>query len=101
MRFLILIIAVIAQLVLSVSLAAAADASDRAIIGFSLDGGHFAFEEYGVQDGSGFPYADVYIINLETDEWVKGSPIRVVVRDEQATAHTARHQAPDRSRPTD
>lgn len=88
-----LIIAVIVQLVLSVSLAAAADASDRAIIGFSMDGGHFAFEEYGVQDGSGFPYADVYIINLETDEWVKGSPIRVVVRDEQATAHTARHQA--------
>ncbi len=93
MRFLLLTIAVIAQLVLGVPLAAAADASDRAIIGFSKDGGHFAFEEYGVQDGSGFPYADIYIIDLNTDEWVKGSPIRVVVRDENATAYTARHQA--------
>ncbi|MEO9874579.1 MAG: DUF2259 domain-containing protein [Anderseniella sp.] len=58
-----------------------------------MDGGHFAFEEYGVQDGSGFPYSNIYIINLKTDKWVKGSPIRVLVRDENATAHTARHQA--------
>ncbi|WP_337660530.1 DUF2259 domain-containing protein [Anderseniella sp. Alg231-50] len=88
-----LIIAVAAHLAVSAPLAVAADASDRAIIGFSMDGRHFAFEEYGVQDGSGFPYADIYIINLKTDKWVKGSPIRVIVRDENATAHTARHQA--------
>ncbi len=93
MRFLLLIIAVAAHLAVSAPLAVAADASDRAIIGFSMDGRHFAFEEYGVQDGSGFPYADIYIINLKTDKWVKGSPIRVIVRDENATAHTARHQA--------
>jgi len=85
--------AVIVQLVFSVKLVAAADASDRAIIGFSKDGSHFAFEEYGMQDGSGFPYADIYIINLKTDKWVKGSPIRVLVRDENATAtrHVTRH----------
>ena len=93
MRFLLLIIAVTAHLAVTAPLAVAADASDRAIIGFSMDGTHFAFEEYGVQDGSGFPYADIYIINLKTDKWVKGSPIRVIVRDENATAHTARHQA--------
>ncbi len=88
-----LIIAVFAHLAASAPPAVAADAADRAIIGFSMDGGHFAFEEYGVQDGSGFPYSNIYIINLKTDEWVKGSPIRVLVRDENATAHTARHQA--------
>lgn len=93
MRFLVLTFAVIVQLAFSVKLVAAADASDRAIIGFSKDGSHFAFEEYGMQDGSGFPYADIYIINLKTDKWVKGSPIRVLVRDEKATAHTARHEA--------
>jgi predicted secreted protein len=93
MKVLLLIIAVFAHLAVSAPLAVAADASDRAIIGFSMDGGHFAFEEYGVQDGSGFPYSNIYIINLKTDEWVKGSPIRVLVRDENATAHTARHQA--------
>ena len=93
MKVLLLIIAVFAHLAVSAPLAVAADASDRAIIGFSMDGGHFAFEEYGVQDGSGFPYSNIYIINLKTDEWVKGSPIRELVRDENATAHTARHQA--------
>lgn len=93
MRFLVLALAMFVQLAFSVTLAVAADASDRAIIGFSKDGSHFAFEEYGVQDGSGFPYADIYIIDLNTDTWVKGSPIRVLVRDENATAHTARHQA--------
>ncbi|MGI9515023.1 MAG: DUF2259 domain-containing protein [Anderseniella sp.] len=93
MRYLWAIIAVIAHLAVCAPLAVAADASDRAIIGFSMDGSHFAFEEYGVQDGSGFPYANIYIIDLKNDKWVKGSPIRVIVRDENATAHTARHQA--------
>ncbi len=93
MRFFVLAFVVILQLVVNVKLAAAADASDRAIIGFSQDGSHFAFEEYGVQDGSGFPYADIFIIDLIEDKWVKGSPIRVLVRDEKATAHSARHQA--------
>lgn len=88
-----LVLVSLVQLAFSVTLAAAADASDRAIIGFSRDGSHFAFEEYGMQDGSGFPYADIYIINLKTDKWVKGSPIRVIVREENATAYTARHQA--------
>lgn len=93
MRYLWLILIALVHIAVSAAQAVAADASDRAIIGFSMDGGHFAFEEYGVQDGSGFPYANIYIINLKTDQWVKGSPIRVTVRDENATAHAARHQA--------
>lgn len=93
MRYLWVIIACIAHLAVTAPQTVAADASDRAIIGFSMDASHFAFEEYGVQDGSGFPYANIYIINLKNDEWVRGSPIRVTVRDENATAHTARHQA--------
>jgi hypothetical protein len=38
--------------------AQAGDAAKLDILGFSKDGGVFAFEEYGVQDGSGFPYAN-------------------------------------------
>jgi predicted secreted protein len=74
-------------------LAAAADWADRAILGFSADGGTFAFEEFGVQDGSGFPYANVYVIDTATDTWVKGTPVRVRVEDETANLDEVRAQA--------
>jgi predicted secreted protein len=35
------------------------DYADRTILGFSPDGGIFAFEEFGVGDGSGYPYATI------------------------------------------
>ncbi len=55
-------------------------AGDRALlhpIGFSPDGRYFAFEEFGVQDGSGFAYSNIYIIDLPADAWVSGTPIRM------------------------
>ena len=55
----------------------AGDAAQLEILGFSKDGGVFAFEEYGVQDGSGFPYANRYYIDTTTDTFVKGTPVRV------------------------
>lgn len=58
-------------------LATPAAAGDRALIdfiGYSADGRYFAFEEYGIQDGSGFAYSDVYIVDLPVDKWMYGSP---------------------------
>ena len=46
--------------------ARAGDVAELEILGFSDDGGVFAFEEYGVQDGSGFPYANRYYIDTAT-----------------------------------
>jgi predicted secreted protein len=66
-----------AALLLGTAMAMAADAADRAIIGFSGDGRYFAFEEFGIYDGSGAPYSNIYIIDLEDNVWVEGSPIRV------------------------
>ena len=46
-------------------------AADRALVnllGYSADGRYFAFEEYGVHDGSGAPYAAVTIIDLTADQ---------------------------------
>lgn len=60
-------------------------AGDRALIdfiGFSEDGQYFAFEEYGVQDGSGFAYSNIYVVDLAADKWVSGSPFRVQADDE-------------------
>ena len=64
---------------------AAGDFADREIFGFSPDGGTFAFEEFGVQDGSGFPYATIYVIDTAKDAWVSGTPIRVRIDDETVT----------------
>lgn len=87
------ILLVVMTATLGTSAVYAADAADRAIIGFSSDGKYFAFEEYGVQDGSGFPYSNIYIIELENDKWVEGAPITVSLRDENATTYAARRQA--------
>lgn len=72
--------------------AAAGDFADRDIVGFSADGTAFAFEEYGVQDGSGFPYSTIYLIDLAQDEWI-GSPVRIVREDDTATVADVRRES--------
>jgi len=71
----------------------AGDIAQRQIVGFSSDGRYFAFEQYGVQDGSGFPYSDIFVIDTTTDQWVKGSPFRVLLKDERAQPGWARKEA--------
>jgi predicted secreted protein len=73
--------------------ASAGDVAELEILGFSKDGSVFAFEEYGVQDGSGFPYANRYYIDTTDDSFLKGTPIRVRLDDETATLDAARLQA--------
>jgi predicted secreted protein len=71
-------------------------AGDRALadfIGFSEDGKYFAFEEYGIQDGSGFPYSNIYVIDLGTDTWVTGSPYRYQADDETETLSRVRNES--------
>lgn len=73
--------------------ALAGDFAKREIHGFSLDGGLFAFEEYGVQDGSGFSYSNIYVVDTATDQWTAGSPYRVRLDDETKTVFDAREEA--------
>ncbi|MEM9631032.1 MAG: DUF2259 domain-containing protein [Pseudomonadota bacterium] len=57
----------------------AADAGDTAevqVLGFSKNGNFFAFEQYGIQDGSGFPYSEIFVLDVIGDSWVKPSPFR-------------------------
>ncbi len=96
MRFVTLLAAlVLGQTVASLP-ALAGDVAALEILGFSQDGDTFAFEEYGVQDGSGFPYANRYYIDTATDEFLKGTPVRVRLEDEGAVLETARKQARDK-----
>ena len=78
-------------------------AGDRAlvdIIGYSESGQYFAFEEFGIQDGSGFAYSSIYVIDLSTDSWVVGTPLREQADDEgmslsQIRAEVQLQAAPD------
>lgn len=79
--------------VLSGASARAGDTAELNILGFSANGAIFAFEEYGIQDGSGFPYANRFYIDVATDKFVNGSPIRVRLDDENASIDDARSEA--------
>lgn len=82
-----------ATLALSSSSAIAGDFANLNVLGFSSDGNIFAFEEYGVQDGSGFPYANRFYIDTNTDQFIGGSPIRVRIEDETVDVSQARSDA--------
>ena len=75
--------------------ARAGDAAEFRAHGFSSDAEsrYFAFEEFGVQDGSGFPYSNIYIVDLEKDAWVDESPVRVTIKEENQPELAARVQA--------
>lgn len=87
--------AVFAALLCTVPIAPAfaGDAATLEILGFSKDGKVFAFEEFGVQDGSGFPYANRFYIDTATDKFLPNTPVRVRIDDESATVGKAREQA--------
>lgn len=93
MRILLLFVVCLLAQVTTPILACAGDVAELEILGFTKDGGVFAFEEYGVQDGSGFPYANRYYIDTNDDSFLKGTPIRVRLDDETATIEAARLQA--------
>jgi predicted secreted protein len=85
--------AALVALLLGSSAAVAADGAAFNALGYSPDSRYFAFEQYGVQDGSGFPYWDIFIIDLKTNEWVKGTPARALVESEEAKPSDARDKA--------
>ena len=76
----------------------AGDTAQRNIIGFSYDGSWFAFEEFGTSDGSGAPYSNIYVVNVNNDEWAKGTPIRVNFGETVALISKARDKAMQQAR---
>lgn len=76
--------------------AAPAAAGDRALIdyiGYSEDSRYFAFEEFGIQDGSGFAYSNIFVVDLSNDSWVVGTPVRVTAGTEDRTLAEMRSEA--------
>ncbi|PVB61108.1 hypothetical protein DCO57_13700 [Labrenzia sp. 011] len=63
--------------------AIAGDTATADVLGFSDDGAYFAFEQYGIQDGSGFPYSEIFVLDVASDSWVKPSPFLLRNQDEE------------------
>ncbi|MCC5970331.1 MAG: DUF2259 domain-containing protein [Pararhodobacter sp.] len=71
------------------------------VIGFSEDGRFFAFKTFGLQRGSGLPYANLFVIDLERDAWVSGTPFRAYSGEEaMAEVEAAPFAALDETRRT-
>ncbi len=59
--------------------ALAGDGAALNVLGFSPDGRHFAFEQYGTQDGSGSLYSIVTAIQIAGDKPAKGTPVTAIM----------------------
>lgn len=86
-------LSLVAAMIALPAIAQAGDAAKLDIIGFSKDGSTFAFEEYGVQDGSGFPYANRFYIDTATDKFLSKTPVRIRLDDESSSVEKARSRA--------
>ncbi len=93
-RFIALVIALLAPFA-----AFAADGAQQRAIGYSGDQKYFAFEQFGIQDGSGFSYSDIFVLDITKDAWVPGTPIRVMVDDEGVKLRVARDKAMAQAKP--
>lgn len=85
--------------VLSATAASAGDFASFQPIGFSADGGVFAFEEYGVQDGSGFPYSNIFFLDTRKDTFLPGTPIRLRIDEDNTSLAKVRAQTAAKAAP--
>lgn len=83
----------LAALALSASPALAGDRALIDFIGFSPDAKYFAFEQFGIQDGSGFPFSEIFVIDLAADKWAPGTPVSVRIDSEEVSLGAARTQS--------
>jgi|GEM_PF-560911 len=70
----------------------AADTAEFVTIGFSKDSKTFAYEQFGVQDGSGFPYSEIGFVDVAKNQQAK-APVRVVASSEASTVRVIRAEA--------
>ncbi|MBU1176040.1 MAG: DUF2259 domain-containing protein [Alphaproteobacteria bacterium] len=75
------------------NLAVSAESALVEPIGYAENLRYFAFEQYGVQDGSGFAYSDIFVIDLSEDRWVVGTPIRMIGETEEESLGAVRARA--------
>lgn len=77
----------------------AADFSSFQSLGFSEDGGIYAFEEYGISDSSGLAYSSVFFIDTVKDTFLPDTPIRIGVKRDTASIAAVRREAMEKAAP--
>ncbi len=71
--------------------ARAAFAAERDIIGFNSTGTVFVFEQFGRQDGSGFPFSELFYIGTATNSYAF-LPVRRRIDNEMKSVKAARNK---------
>jgi predicted secreted protein len=85
-------LALVVLLFISITAAHAGDFANLNFIGFSKDGRHLAFEEYGIQDGSGWAYSNFYFVDVVKNVYAAPS-ITIRIENDYATERQARTKA--------
>jgi len=77
LRLILAVFSLIAAVLAGAAPVSAGDFSQPAIIGYSEDLRYFAFEEYGIEDASGFPYSNIYFVDLKNNSLVPGAAVHI------------------------
>ena len=89
----IFILSLIVSLIVLLSVPAlAGDFANLNFIGFSRDGKYLSFEEYGVQDGSGFPYSNIFFVDVDKNSFAAPA-IKIRLDNEAMSEQQARTRA--------
>jgi predicted secreted protein len=79
--------------------AIAGDAAARRIIGFSPDGSYFAFEQYTDIYDEDAAFSEIVVIDTNTDRFVPGMPVKVLIREDDDVSGKSRTQAAAQAKP--
>jgi predicted secreted protein len=69
----------------------AGDSAQFCSIGWSPDYNFYSFAQYGEQDGSGFPYADLFVVDVAQNTFVENGVERLLWKDDIDTAAEGLH----------
>ena len=87
-----LLLTIVCVLVLAPAKASAGDYANLKFIGFSRDGKYLAFTQYGTGDASGYPFASVYLVDVEQNKFVS-KPFEISIENEKSTEEAAIRKA--------
>jgi predicted secreted protein len=79
--------------------AVAGDAAARRIIGFSPDGTYFAFEQFTDIYEEDAAFSEIVVIDTNTDRFVPGTPVRVLIREDDDVSEKSRALAAAQAKP--
>ncbi|HBF31484.1 DUF2259 domain-containing protein [Rhizobium sp.] len=71
----------------------AGDIANVRPIGFSADGTVFAFEEFGIQDGTNTAYSNIFAIDLTNNTFLPDTPVRIRADDDKGTLAAIRQKS--------